>query len=207
MKIKTIAMTGLGAIALAAATPAFAVTNFSTNFDSLAVAPGSYSIVSAIEGWTATAGAGIEVQNNAAGAPFSAPNLVELDSTNNTTMSRLIDPGTYTLTYRYSGRPGRPASTNGIEALLGSTSLGVSQSAGGSSTSWLLVSSNFTVLSATTLSFKAVGTSDSYGGYIDDINLVGTAAVPEPATWAMMLVGFGLVGSSLRRRNVRVSFA
>lgn len=33
-------------------------------------------------------------------------------------------------------------------------------------------------------------------------------AVPEPSTWAMLLVGFGLVGSALRRRrNVAVSFA
>ena len=29
----------------------------------------------------------------------------------------------------------------------------------------------------------------------------GGAAVPEPATWAMMIAGFGLVGSSLRRRR------
>ncbi|MBB4154917.1 hypothetical protein GGQ80_002833 [Sphingomonas jinjuensis] len=28
------------------------------------------------------------------------------------------------------------------------------------------------------------------------------AAVPEPATWAMMLVGFGLVGGALRRRGI-----
>jgi hypothetical protein len=28
-------------------------------------------------------------------------------------------------------------------------------------------------------------------------------AVPEPATWAMMLVGFGVVGGAMRRR-VRV---
>ena len=27
------------------------------------------------------------------------------------------------------------------------------------------------------------------------------AAVPEPATWAMMLLGFGAVGFSMRRRN------
>jgi hypothetical protein len=26
-------------------------------------------------------------------------------------------------------------------------------------------------------------------------------AVPEPSTWAMMLIGFGLVGFSLRRRR------
>ena len=28
-----------------------------------------------------------------------------------------------------------------------------------------------------------------------------TSAVPEPATWAMMMLGFGLVGASLRRRR------
>lgn len=41
-----------------------------------------------------------------------------------------------------------------------------------------------------------------------DRSLVGIAiaAVPEPATWAMMILGFGVVGSALRRRT-RVSFA
>ena len=28
----------------------------------------------------------------------------------------------------------------------------------------------------------------------------GASAVPEPATWAMMLIGFGAAGMSLRRR-------
>ena len=32
-------------------------------------------------------------------------------------------------------------------------------------------------------------------------------AVPEPATWAMMIGGLGLVGASLRRRAVNVKFA
>ena len=31
--------------------------------------------------------------------------------------------------------------------------------------------------------------------------LSATSAVPEPATWAMMLIGFGAVGHSLRRRR------
>ena len=35
-----------------------------------------------------------------------------------------------------------------------------------------------------------------------------TAAVPESATWAMMLVGFGLIGAALRtRRRPKVTFA
>lgn len=46
----------------------------------------------------------------------------------------------------------------------------------------------------------------------DDITL-GSATpggvVPEPATWAMMLVGFGMMGASMRyrRKNTAVSFA
>ncbi len=36
-----------------------------------------------------------------------------------------------------------------------------------------------------------------WGTWITDINL---AAVPEPGTWAMMLMGFGLVGATMRRK-------
>ena len=51
------------------------------------------------------------------------------------------------------------------------------------------------------LTFLAVGTP---GGappisFLDGVSL--TADVPEPATWGMMLLGFGLVGAALRRRN------
>jgi hypothetical protein len=38
--------------------------------------------------------------------------------------------------------------------------------------------------------------------------LYATTAVPEPATWAMMLGGFGLLGTAMRRRTkTTVSFA
>ena len=44
-------------------------------------------------------------------------------------------------------------------------------------------------------------------GVVDSITQVATA-VPEPATWAMMLVGFGLVGTALRRRErIAIRFA
>lgn len=57
-----------------------------------------------------------------------------------------------------------------------------------------------------------VGFEDLRGGGDFDYNdanfkleIAPTAAVPEPATWAMMILGFGLVGSTLRRRQQKVS--
>ncbi len=41
-----------------------------------------------------------------------------------------------------------------------------------------------------------------YGGKLEVLR----SAVPEPATWAMMIIGFGLIGSTIRRRN-RVALA
>lgn len=32
-------------------------------------------------------------------------------------------------------------------------------------------------------------------------NVSFTASVPEPATWAMMIIGFGLIGAAMRRRH------
>ncbi len=40
-----------------------------------------------------------------------------------------------------------------------------------------------------------------------DVVATPPAAVPEPATWAMMVGGLGLVGASLRRHKTVVSFA
>ena len=44
-------------------------------------------------------------------------------------------------------------------------------------------------------------TDFAQGNTIIDNLVAETAAVPEPASWAMMLAGFGAVGSALRRRK------
>ena len=208
MKMKAFAATAATALALASATPAFAVTNFLSTFDGESVGSGSYAILPSADGWTATAGGGIEIQNHAAGTPFSETNLVELDSTSNTTMSRLIDAGKYVLTGQVSARPGVGADSAGLEILIGNTVLN-SQSYDGtglSDTVWNAFSYAFTVTTPTLLIFRATGTSDSLGAYLDNIGLAGSA-VPEAATWAMLILGLGLVGGAMRRRNTTVRFA
>lgn len=43
-------------------------------------------------------------------------------------------------------------------------------------------------------------TNNAQGARIS-LQLNGAGAVPEPATWAMMLLGFGAVGATMRRRK------
>lgn len=62
-------------------------------------------------------------------------------------------------------------------------------------------------LNRLTVNYTA-NTNASYGGNLTFTPLV--AAVPEPATWLMMIMGFAAVGFSMRRRkqqDVRVRYA
>ena len=77
------------------------------------------------------------------------------------------------------------------------------------------VSEGFTGWSSDTLDFTATGTSEvlsflaeGTGGsgeppfaLLDGVSLTQVTAIPEPATWAMMLVGFGVLGTAIRSRR------
>ena len=54
---------------------------------------------------------------------------------------------------------------------------------------------------ALTLYFWDQNSGDNTQFITVDIGLDGSGGVPEPATWAMMIAGFGLVGATLRRRK------
>ncbi len=51
------------------------------------------------------------------------------------------------------------------------------------------------------------GTGRGNGSYGGNVTFVPAPQVPEPASWALMIGGLGLVGMSLRRRALKVSFA
>ena len=62
---------------------------------------------------------------------------------------------------------------------------------------WLI---NLPVLAGVqTLEVK--GTSDGNGAYGGNLSFAPSAAVPEPATWAMMIIGFTGAGVAIRRRR------
>ena len=196
------------------ATAAFAQTNLIVNgsFEQPAVSPGGAIVVFSIPGWTTTFGSGIEVENNAVGAAFAGSQLVEMDSNDNSGMQQLVPTvagQSYTLSVEYSPRPGIDVSSNGIEVRInGSVIDTIAQSGIGlSATSWTKFSYQVVATgSSTAVEFRATGTSDSVGGFIDDVRLVG-AAPAIPALSHPLLLGLAgllaLAGVVLVRRRGR----
>ncbi|WP_414902060.1 PEPxxWA-CTERM sorting domain-containing protein [Sphingomonas flavalba] len=85
---------------------------------------------------------------------------------------------------------------------------------------WEGLSTSFNTGSATTVQLFLRNAQPAYNGNdfaVDDVYLGTTSivnpgpigGVPEPATWAMMILGMGAVGGAMRRRkgNMPVSFA
>jgi len=75
-------------------------------------------------------------------------------------------------------------------------------------TGWQSATYNFVATQASdTLYFMAQGTPSGQPPFslLDSVSLVGAygtvSAAPDPSTWMLMLVGFGLVGYGLRRRR------
>lgn len=69
-------------------------------------------------------------------------------------------------------------------------------------------SSNFSWVRLTDVAAADQTTGITVGADIDAVGAISTvraASVPEPATWATMILGFGLVGVGLRRRRAALA--
>lgn len=180
------------------------------DFDTMAVSGGSWDIWTDIPGWTTTSGAGIEVQTDRTLGSIDAQDgdyYVELDSNNNSGMSQdvYLTTGVYELSFYYSPRTNWDGS-NGIEysvaSISGDLASGSVDGPGGGTSvgDWTLVETTFAVAQdgIYVLSFDATGTSDSYGGLIDNVSL---APIPLPASGLLLLAAFGGMGYMTRRRK------
>ncbi len=163
-------------------------TNLIVNggFETPALANGTWQVFpdASQTSWTVESGAGLEIQNHAAGDPHSGNQLAELDSNNSSAISQTVTTvagGNYTLSFWYSPRPNRPAGDNTIgtvvkvvsdNTVLVTDTIGAA-SAGGANTNWQHFSYNFVAAdTGTKVMFTDLGTNNSFGGYLDDVSLV-----------------------------------
>jgi ABC-type amino acid transport substrate-binding protein len=100
-----------------------------------------------------------------------------------------------------------------VALAIGDTMLGSSNVKAFVPQTWYNFTSSFTATKtgATALSFYFGGNAPNANNYAADFAIdrvyVNAPAVPEPATWAMMIMGMAMVGAQMRRRKAQVSFA
>jgi len=107
----------------------------------------------------------------------------------------------YQLTFDYSHNFGGSASNYAAQVTVGDLSTTVSQTS--DQRVWVAFSQTFTANSdSTTLTFIDTQGAFNAGIYLDDVSVTPlTAGVPEPSTWAMLLIGFAGLGFMGYRRK------
>jgi hypothetical protein len=203
------------AMALAAsaiAEPASAGTTiFSEDFNG--ATPQTYYAGGKVGQFTIDSG-DLDVIGDLNGSFFGCPdgpgnNCVDTNGNHPSSISTVLDlvaGNTYRVSFDLAGNGPRDSGIYTLGSSLGTSGLQTFSIAPGAPYAAQFFDYVATTTGATTLTF-ASQTNDSpgyWGPIIDNVrveDMTVPAAVPEPATWAMMLVGFGAVGSSLRRRR------
>jgi len=214
--MKTLITMAFAASAFATA-PATAVTNISVTNASFEMLPqgglpfacgaGCSFSQDSIPGWS-TSGAIGQFQPGTAGYYNYVPNGLTVAYSNGGMISQTVGVTavagtTYTLSTAFGVRNdlGNPGS---VSLLVGTNMIfatGVVPTAG----NWSIYTATYTASqadagSAITIKLDSPG---GQGGF-DNVSLTA-AAVPEPATWGMLLAGFSMVGVAARRRKVAVA--
>ena len=181
------------------------------------VISGSIAQLSAVDGWTSNVAgaAAFEIQKGAlqggsAGFnpyAYEGKQYLELNAATFTTVSQAIAtsaPGLYSLSFAYAGRPD---TANGAVSLMnvywGANKLNSSPLVGQTNGAWSTFTINDLVAAnaSTMLRFESVGpaSAPSYGSYLDGVS-VKAAAVPEPGSIALLLLGVAGLAVSRRRK-------
>lgn len=203
------------AMALVASAPVSAVTIVNGSFE-LGVDPGSSFSTqaagsSAITGWT-VGGAGVDY----IGGYWMASDgvrSIDLSALSAGSVSQSLETvigQSYTVSFDLSGNPDNGAggklsviSVSGSLPSIQTYTVGANNSH--SNMNWETYSYNFTAFSTTSILTFASAEYNPYGPALDNVSILTDggigSTVPEPATWAMLMVGFGMVGYSVRRRR------
>ena len=197
----------LAALMVGGATSANAVTLVNGSFETGTnpnVGPGFITLATGstdIDGWTVTGGSVDYI-----GSYWTAQEgsrSVDLAGTSLGTLSQMLTDTvagqSYLVSFYVSKNPDGGAATRTGTFTAGSQSFNFSYSTPNDRTNmnWELATYQFLATGTNTnLSFAADASAGCcFGPALDNVSI---AAVPEPATWAMMIGGFGLVGGALR---------
>lgn len=173
----------------------------------------------AIAGWT-TANEGVEWFDPAAfglGPAYDGLSIVDLSwFTSNGTPGGALEQSfatvagqTYNVSFRgtntnFAGRDGQGVVRVLIDGVLNSSFNIVHVAPTFTLADWQLYTTSFVAAGATTtLRFANTQNAFEHFTLIDAASV--DAAVPEPATWTLLIAGFAMTGGALRRRTARVA--
>lgn len=197
------------AAALAAA-PAGAAAIVNGSFETASFNPGVFTTLSAgstaITGWT-VGGDSIDYIGSY-WQPAEGARSIDLSGNNKGSISQLLSGlnvgGRYQVHFSLAGNPDGGAATKVAVASDGGAQSGTFffPQAGNTKANmgWTEQVFSFTAMASTANLTFAATLNDPYGPALDNVSIAG-GAVPEPASWALMIAGFGGVGSLMRRRR------
>ncbi|HEY1925980.1 MAG TPA: choice-of-anchor C family protein [Caulobacteraceae bacterium] len=161
----------------------------SQSFSAWTVDSGSVDLIGGY--WQAPAGAGsVDLDGNSPGA---------------ISQSITTGKGAYELTFDLSGNPDGGPVTKTVQVTVGNATQTFTYDLAGNSHSDMMYvpeSLKFTTSGPTTLTFTSLDVGTPYGPVIGNVSVAG---VPEPASWALMLLGAGALGGALRARRSRTA--
>ena len=212
MKISTLLIAASLVAAAGSANAANLIVNGGFNNGNTVSAPGGGFATlgtgsTAMNGWTVSSGNIDWIQGywqSADGDGYS----VDLNGNNPGAISQTINTvagRTYNLTFDMSANPDSTVDSTRVAIIgaggstIGTADYTLTPSNSKSNMLWQDESFSFVADSSSTVISFTSGSTDGdccYGAAIDN---VGVAGVPEPATWALSILGVGLVGMSLRR--------
>lgn len=215
MGIKHVLMAGIVATGMIAASSASATTTIvNGSFENgVSIPSGGFVTVNAndsssITGWT-VGGGGVDY----VGTYWKAADgtrSIDLSGNSAGSISQTLDTiigQQYTVTFSLAGNPDGGAGVKvAVTSVAGSLPAIETFTVGAANThddmGWQTFNYRFTAFDTTSVLTFASATGSAYGPALDNVSI---SAVPEPATWGLMIVGFGMMGVAVRRRNVRTS--
>ena len=157
--------------------------------------------------WT-VGGAGVDLIGGYWQAPAATGGSVDLDGNAPGSISQdlSLTSGKYLLSFYLSGNPDGMPPIKALDVTLGSGTPQLFSYTTGTNThtdmQYVLEKYEFTATGPTELTFASGDTNTPYGAVIGDVIV---SAVPEPATWAMLIFGIAAIGTMLRLGRRRQS--